>query len=595
VIVSSIFSFLLNNVLSSFAQSFSQAASSFLAAIFQALNASTSLSLSGKNFLTEFDAVFEIGLLLAILLAFIELGAAALARDAKRIMRVPLNLLLMVTGTIVSVTIVNLLLGIADQLSVGLLHATGFTLSSTEMGVALAAIATEPATVLVMAGFMILACISIYLALVARQVLIVVAAVLAPLAFSGTTSKWTHNWWRRWAEMMLGLIFSKVVLVIILITGFHVMAGLGSTNVISAISSLIGGVGLLMAGAFAPLFSMKMMHFTGGQFANAAGLGHHFASAAVEPVQKASKVGAAVASGGALAGLGAATGLHVRGGSKKEPGAGDTGNGGAAPRPSSPPTGGGSGPDEGGGGAPRPSAPAPPRGDPGPSSATASAPKVADVETASTPASSRATTITTTTAGPSTSTARTVERGDTKTASEAASSTPAPKVADVETASTPASSNAPPPAPTATAKRTDTNAGSASTSSPPPSKAPRVPGLSRVARAVARARATQGAKEVAPPAMVTPPPPVPVAAPASGAPVPASTAGILLTPSRLPDDGPPPSLSPEVNHSSEGGAPSEDGLRSSSASVAAPSSGPSEARAPSSPLAHPSAPSGGES
>jgi DNA processing protein len=587
VIVSSIFSFLLNNVLSSFAQSFSQAASSFLAAIFQALNASTSLSLSGRNFLTEFDAVFEIGLLLAILLAFIELGAAALARDAKRIMRVPLNLLLMVTGTIVSVTVVNLLLGIADQLSVGLLHATGFTLSSTEMGVALAAIATEPATVLVMAGFMILACISIYLALVARQVLIVVAAVLAPLAFSGTTSKWTHNWWRRWAEMMLGLIFSKVVLVIILITGFHVMAGLGSTNVISAISSLIGGVGLLMAGAFAPLFSMKMMHFTGGQFANAAGLGHHFASAAVEPVQKASKVGAAVASGGALAGLGAATGLHVRGGSKEEPGAGDTGNGGVAPRPSSPPTGGGSGPEEGGGGAPRPSAPTPPRGDSGPSSTAAPAPKVADVETASTPGSSRATTTTTTTTGPSTSTARTVERGDTKTASEPASSTPAPKVADVETAST--------PTPTATAKPIDTNAAPASTSSTEPIKAQRLPGLSRVARAVARARATQGAREVAPPAMVTPPPPVPVAAPASGTPVAASTAGILPTPSRLPDDGPPPSLSPGVNHSSEGGAPSEDGLRSPSAPVAAPSSGPSEARAPSSPPTHPSAPSGGES
>ena len=358
MIIANIFTSILNSVLSSFASGFSQAASSFLAAVFQALNASTSIRLSGANFAKEFDAIFGLGLLIALLLALVELAAGALARDGKRVTRVPRNLIFMIVGTILSVGLVNTLLAIADELSVGLLHATGFVLSSTEMAAALTAIAAEPAAVLVMAGFMIMACISIYLALIARQVLILVAAVLAPLALSGMTSKWTAGWWRRWAEMMLGLIFSKVVLVIVLITGFHVIAGMGATNVVSAIGSLIGGVGLLMAGAFAPIFAMKMVHFTGGQFEGAGAMTRHFASSAVAPVQKAGKVAAAFGTGGVSAAAAAATGLSMGGLSKAGAASKEHAESPQGARPSAPPSS-GAGPSESGGGpsGPRPSTP----------------------------------------------------------------------------------------------------------------------------------------------------------------------------------------------------------------------------------------------
>lgn len=381
MIVANIFSGILNSVLSSFASGFAQAATSFLTAIFQAMTAATSVRLSGTDFVQEFDVIFGLALVIAILLALIELAAGALSRDHKRVTRVPLNLVLMIVGTIVSVGIVNTLLQVADGLCVGLLQATHFNVSSTEMGAALAAVATEPAVVLVMAGFIIAACIAIYLSLIARQVLILIAAVLAPLAFSGTTSKWTAGWWKRWAEMMLGLIFSKVVLTIILITGFKIMAGMGvqpgpgisNDPVVTGIGSLIGGVGLLMAGAFAPMFAMKMIHFTGGQFEGAGAMGHHFFSAATSPIQKAGKVGAAYSTGGATAAATTLSGISMGGASKAPTGAKDQAGAPQDARPSAPPSS-GTNPDAPGGGTdgPRPSSPPSSSGpSAGPTAATA--------------------------------------------------------------------------------------------------------------------------------------------------------------------------------------------------------------------------------
>jgi type IV secretion system protein TrbL len=310
-VIAGIFSGLLNSALNGIASSFAQAANSFLAVLFRLLNTSTSLSLSGASFLTEFNAVFMIGLLVALALAMIELGAAALQRNGARVAKVPLNLALMIVGTVASISLIDMLLTISDQLSTGLLQATGFSLSTTGMSSALAVVATQPGTELMLSIFVIIAVICCYFALVVRRVLIVVAAVMAPLALAGATAQVTRSWVKRWSETILALIFSKVILVIVLITGFHLLQGAGATNIASAMASLIGGVGLLFIAAFSPLMAMKMVTFTGGHFAEAALVGHQAVSAAAAPVKKAAHVGTAAASGGASAAAGAALGVRL--------------------------------------------------------------------------------------------------------------------------------------------------------------------------------------------------------------------------------------------------------------------------------------------
>jgi type IV secretion system protein TrbL len=311
--IAGIFSGLLNSALNGIAGSFAQAANSFLAVLFRLLNTSTSLSLSGASFLTEFNAVFMIGLLVALALAMIELGAAALQRNGARVAKVPLNLVLMVVGTVASISLIDMLLTISDQLSTGLLQATGFSLSTTGMSSALAVVASQPGTELMLSIFVIIAVICCYFALVVRRVLIVVAAVMAPLALAGVTAQVTRSWVKRWSETILALIFSKVILVIVLITGFHLLQGAGATNIASAMASLIGGVGLLFIAAFSPLMAMKMVTFTGGHFAEAALVGHQAVSAAAAPVKKAAHVSTAAASGGMSAAAGAALGVRLPG------------------------------------------------------------------------------------------------------------------------------------------------------------------------------------------------------------------------------------------------------------------------------------------
>jgi type IV secretion system protein TrbL len=312
-VIASIFSGLLNSALSGIASSFAQAANSFLSVLFRLLNTSTSLTLGGASFLTEFDAVFMIGLLLALALAMIELAAAALQRNGSRVAKVPLNLVLMVVGTVASISLLDMLLMISDQLSAGLLQATGFSLSMTGMTAAMAVVATQPGTELMLSVFIIIAVVCCYFALVVRRVLIVVAAVMAPLALAGATAQITRSWVRRWSETILALVFSKVILVIVLITGFHLLQGAGATNIASAMASLIGGVGLLFIAAFSPLMAMKMVSFTGGHFAEAASLGHQAVSAAAAPVKKVAHVGTAALSGGASAAAGAAFGVRLPG------------------------------------------------------------------------------------------------------------------------------------------------------------------------------------------------------------------------------------------------------------------------------------------
>jgi type IV secretion system protein TrbL len=313
-VIASIFSGLLNSALSGIASSFAQAANSFLAVLFRLLNTSTSLTLGGASFLSEFDAVFMIGLLLALALAMIELAAAALQRNGARVAKVPLNLVLMVVGTVASISLIDMLLTISDQLSAGLLQATGFSLSTTGMTAAMAVVATQPGTELMLSVFIIIAVVCCYFALVVRRVLIVVAAVMAPLALAGATAQITRSWVRRWCETILALVFSKVILVIVLITGFHLLQGAGATNIASAMASLIGGVGLLFIAAFSPLMAMKMVTFTGGHFAEAASLGHQAVSAAAAPVKKVAHVGTAALTGGASAAAGAALGVRLPGG-----------------------------------------------------------------------------------------------------------------------------------------------------------------------------------------------------------------------------------------------------------------------------------------
>ena len=107
-----------------------------------------------------------------------------------------------------------------------------------------------------------------------RKLLIIVAAVFAPLAFAGATSDISTSWVRKWIEAMIALIVSKLILVIVFVIGLGVLTdGLGEASPAGSVASasqsitqtIIGALILLMAG-FAPWLAIKLIHFGGDHF-----------------------------------------------------------------------------------------------------------------------------------------------------------------------------------------------------------------------------------------------------------------------------------------------------------------------------------------
>jgi hypothetical protein len=131
---------------------------------------------------------------------------------------------------------------------------------------------SNPAGLLLISLVIIAAVVVVWVALMIRKMLIIVAAVFAPMAFSGAASDVSKSWVRRWIEFTVALILSKLILDIIFMTGLSVLNGAGGSTAhggnhgTQTMTNLaIGTLTLLLAG-FAPWLAIKMVHFAGDSF-----------------------------------------------------------------------------------------------------------------------------------------------------------------------------------------------------------------------------------------------------------------------------------------------------------------------------------------
>ncbi len=93
--------------------------------------------------------------------------------------------------------------------------------------------------------------------LLVRQALIVVAVVVAPLAFAGGTARITSGWVRRWVQVTLALILSKLAIVLV----FVVAVGMLGNS--TGIGALLSGLILLLLACLAPWACFKFLEFAG--------------------------------------------------------------------------------------------------------------------------------------------------------------------------------------------------------------------------------------------------------------------------------------------------------------------------------------------
>ena len=263
--------------------------------LWQQLDEATALDLSSPALLTEIAATASIAVVLCLALFTIQVITGTLRRDPGALGRAFTGLIISFVGSALALATTRIGLGAVDSLSAGFVQYTAGTniagLGSKLEFVALSNI-QSPVTTLLFSVVIIAAVVVVWAAMMIRKMTLLIAAVLAPLAFSGATADITRSWARKWVELVCALVASKLLLVIILSIGVAVLDGAGQTGggAGQATTQLAAGSLILMLGGFAPWASIKMFSFAGESlYAAHAAVGHAKAGgqAAIAAPQKA--------------------------------------------------------------------------------------------------------------------------------------------------------------------------------------------------------------------------------------------------------------------------------------------------------------------
>jgi hypothetical protein len=286
------------SVFSSIASAFGNTADSAINWLWQQLSSSTSISLGGANFELDLGIVVSIAVVLCLGLFVIQMAVSALRRDAGGIGRALRGLVIATVGCAITLASLNVLLAGVDQLCVGIVKvATGGTIATLGTKIIGDAVFTtafaSPPTILILSLFAIVAVAIVWFALVIRKMLILIAAIFAPIAFAGGVADLSRGWVRKWLESMLALVFSKLILIIIFVIGLGVLGGMGSASGGTPLNSITGeitGLLILLVAGFAPWMALRLVHFTGDHMATMAQSASHASAGASTVVGAPQKV-----------------------------------------------------------------------------------------------------------------------------------------------------------------------------------------------------------------------------------------------------------------------------------------------------------------
>ncbi|MGE3193846.1 MAG: conjugal transfer protein TrbL [Microbacteriaceae bacterium] len=241
-------------------------------AVWGLFETTTVVDITTTGYLSVYNLLFGIAIFVMLVFFFLQLLAGLIRRDSGAWKYATLGLARAVLGSFVAITVITLLLEITDQLTVGLVQAAGETMATVGdklvglmVGLTAISIASPGAGVILMIflAFMGIAGAAIvWFSLLIRKSLILVAVVLAPLAFSGTVWEHTKGWFGKWAGFVIALIISKLVVVVIMLVAVNQLAAPIDFD-LASVSDPISGIVLMFIAAFAPYMVYKLVSFIG--------------------------------------------------------------------------------------------------------------------------------------------------------------------------------------------------------------------------------------------------------------------------------------------------------------------------------------------
>ncbi|GAB4085043.1 hypothetical protein GCM10028784_16730 [Myceligenerans cantabricum] len=313
------------------AQGLGDVASFLVRGLWLLMDSTTMVDLRTGEFTRVYDLVF--GIAVAVMLAFflLQLITGMLRREPGALARAIGGLTKSVLGSFVVVTLTALLLEITDQICFALVRASGTSMEAMGEELALVGSVSVVGTIampmagallsLFLAGLAVAAALIVWFSLLMRKALLLVAVALAPLALAGASWDATRGWVSRWAQFVVALILSKLVMVVVFLLATTVTASPVSGD-LAGLTDKLAGVALLLVAGFAPYITYKAIAFMGFDMYHAMSIEQE-AKAALNrpmPVSAGSALGGGVAGRnvqkvlGPDAGTGSSTGGGASGG-----------------------------------------------------------------------------------------------------------------------------------------------------------------------------------------------------------------------------------------------------------------------------------------
>jgi type IV secretion system protein TrbL len=258
-----------NDAFANMAGWFGQAADQATSWLWAQIGSATAINLNSPQLRTDLLATGAIALTLTLGLFLVQVITSVLRREPAGLGRAAKGLVVALVMSVFAFSFTKILLGVVDQLSEGVVNYTmGTDIAGLGKRLALGSIVgvTNPGLVLIFSLVILAAVAVVWGAMVIRKMLVIIAAVLTPLAFSGATADITAGWVRKWIEFMAAMIASKLLLVIVFMIGVSVMDGAAMTaqpGPGQALTQIATGSLILLMAGFAPWAAIKMFHFTG--------------------------------------------------------------------------------------------------------------------------------------------------------------------------------------------------------------------------------------------------------------------------------------------------------------------------------------------
>ncbi|TLP93596.1 type IV secretion system protein [Nesterenkonia salmonea] len=254
------------------AQAMGAAAGWLFEAVWAVFDTTTLVDVTSEEYLGVYNIVFGIAVFVMLLFFCLQLITGLIRRDPGALTRAALGLAKSVLGSFIAVTLTALLLEVVDQLSLGIIQAAGETTES--MGNKIAALAAGLTAIniaapgvgaiitIFMAGLAISAAAIVWLSLLVRKALILVAVVLAPLAFAGASWDASKGWIGKWAMFVIALAVSKLVLTVMFLVAITQVSAPIEAD-LASVSDPLAGVVLMLMAAFAPYMTYRFLSFVG--------------------------------------------------------------------------------------------------------------------------------------------------------------------------------------------------------------------------------------------------------------------------------------------------------------------------------------------